>query len=63
MPSDKRKLFHFAGCLFAALSLADVLGMEFGYIDRGFGDSALTVLIVCLAVVLAINFYLKNRKG
>ena len=43
MPLDKRKLFHFAGCLFAVLSLADVLGMEFGYIDRGFGDPALTV--------------------
>lgn len=63
MRSGKRKFCHRAGVLFAALSLFDVLGIEFGFLPKAEAEFALNVLIVLLAVSIGAGFYFKNRGG
>lgn len=59
---EKRKLCHWFGVLIAALSLVDVLGIEFGFLPKEEADFALNVLIVLLAVALGLGFFFKNRE-
>lgn len=50
-----------AGTVFALVAAADVIGIELGLIPPDLGDSALTALIILLALALAASFLTKNR--
>ena len=58
---DKLKVCRRTAIWIAVLSLADVLGMEWGISPKESGDRVLTVFIVLLAVALGVNFVLKCR--
>ena len=58
---DKLKVCRRTAIWIAVLSLADVLGMEWGIIPKESGDRVLTVFIVLRAVALGVNFVLKWR--
>ncbi len=60
---DKRKVCQRTAIWIAILSLADVLGLEFGFLPEDFADSALNVFIALLAAALAGNFYYKHKQG
>ena len=58
---DKLKVCRRTAIWIAVLSLADVLGMEWGIIPKESGGRVLTVFIVLLAVAPGLNFVLKWR--